>query len=88
MTSDNKHDDMIKGHRLRLGRVPNVSERITLTYTIDEALFSQIKFLHIWPSTVIVKELRREVRRRQRGQRERARRRIVNRFSGEILTTR
>ncbi len=88
MTSDNKPGDRIKGHRVRLDGSPNVPERITLTYTIDEALFSQIKLLHIWPSTVIVKELRREVRRRQRIQRERARRRIVNKFSGEILTTR
>jgi hypothetical protein len=59
-----------------------------MTYNIDESLLAKIKELHISPSTIIQKELRREVRRRERDLRRKTKKLVVNRYTGEVLTTR
>ena len=57
-----------------------------MTYTIDEELFAKLKMLHITPSEVIRRELRREVRRREAIHRKKMKGQIINRFSGEVLS--
>jgi len=59
--------------------------KISIVVHIDEDLFADLKLLHIRPSTVIDRKLRREVRRRKRAIRLKERGQLVNRFSGEVL---
>jgi|GEM_PF-6008901 hypothetical protein len=67
------------------------SQKITIKFSIEESLLAKIKQFHIQPAEICVRELRREVRRRQRAVALRAerqrKRQIVNRYSGEVLST-
>ena len=60
-------------------------------YSVDERLLAKIRLLHIQPAKVIKGALSREVTRRSRARSQRVKRlrrkQIVNRFSGEILST-
>jgi predicted transcriptional regulator with HTH domain len=58
-----------------------------MRYTIDEDLLAKIKLLHIRPSAIILRELRREVRRRERAERSCTKKQIVNRYTGEVLAS-
>lgn len=64
------------------------SQKISFTFYVDESLVADLKLLHIKPSVVLDRELRREVRRRKRILKEKAKSQIVNRFSGQVLTNR
>jgi len=66
----------------------NRPQKISFTFHLDESLVADIKLLHIRPSDVLDRELRREIRRRKRLLKEKTKSQIVNRFSGEILPTR
>jgi len=77
--------DRIPGSRIEIPEVKEKPERFTMSYTIDENLLAEIKKFHIMPSGIIRRELRREVRRRKKALKQRQRRLIINRYSGEVL---
>lgn len=77
----------LTGSQIRLPESPDAAEKFTLTYRIDESTLAKLKLYHIWPSAVIRRELRREIRRRERAAKQKARKQVVNRHSGEVLTT-
>lgn len=77
----------LKGAQIRLPGSPDTAEKVTMTYRVDESTLAKLKLYHIWPSAVIRRELRREIGRRERAAKQKARKQVVNRYSGEVLTT-
>lgn len=75
------------GATIGVPALPIKPQRIAMRYSVDEDLLAKIKLLRIRPSAVIDRELRREVRRREKALKARADHQVVNRFSGEVLTT-
>lgn len=87
MTKVNAGRGLAGGFRIKIRHGKSKPARIVLSYSVDEKLFEEIKVLHIKPSVVIDRELRREVRRRKEELRSKTKRQLVNRFSGEVLST-
>ena len=78
---------ILTGATIAVPQLPDRRARIKMTYKIDEGVLAKIKRLRIQPSAVIQRELRREIRRREKRKREAARSQIINKFSGQVLTT-
>ncbi len=78
-------DSAVPQSRIGQDAVTPPKKKISMVYYIDESLLAKLKAYHVKPSDVIVRELKREVRRRERRAREAKRRQVVNRFSGEVV---
>jgi len=62
-------------------------QKISFTFRIDESVVAEMKLLHIRPSAIVDRELRREISRRKRLLKSKTKAQVVNRFSGEVLSS-
>ena len=81
--------DRLAGAKIRL---PEPVQRFNMTYGVDEPTLANIKLLNIHTAGIIKESLAKEITKRSRARNarlaEEKKKQIVNRFSGEVLSTR